>query len=75
MSATNPPTALEHYTEQARLAQEVERDAARYQWLRSEEVSTNPFYYGFWNEFAVKLRRESALDELIDTWMKKEPTP
>lgn len=47
------------------------RDAARYRWLRSEEVSTDPRYFDFWNEFNLKLCREGAMDALIDAAMKE----
>lgn len=44
----------------------------RYQWLRSEEVSTDPRYYPFWEEFMTKLTRENRMDELIDKWMSMD---
>lgn len=46
----------------------LEKDAARYRWLRSEEVATEPHYYEFWKEFEAKLTREERLDRLIDQW-------
>jgi hypothetical protein len=46
------------------------RDAARYRWLRSEEVATEPKYYEFWIDFKAKLCREEAMDKLIDAAMK-----
>src|SRR5690349_8916450 len=45
-------------TEKAALAARVERlerDAARYQWIRSEEVATEPRYYPFWKKANAKL--------------------
>jgi hypothetical protein len=44
-------------------------DAARYRWLRSEEVATDPRYYAFWNEFNAKLCREEQMDAAIDAAM------
>lgn len=44
-------------------------DAARYRWLRSEAVCTEPRYYIFWNEFEAKLCREEKMDALIDAEM------
>ena len=53
---------------------ELEQDAARYRWLRSEKVSTDPLYYPFWHEFYAKLCREGKMDALIDDAMQwKEP--
>lgn len=48
---------------------DVNRDAERYRWLRSEEVNTSPIFYPFWSEFHVKLCREEAMDALIDSAM------
>lgn len=51
-------------------------DAARYRWLRSEEVATDPYYYPFWGEFNAKLCREEKLDELIDNARtRNQPCP
>ncbi len=52
-------------------------DARRYQWLRSEEVNTEPSYYPFWEEANAKLCRLERLDSLIDKWMGgiQEPEP
>jgi hypothetical protein len=51
----------------------LERDAARYRWLRSEEASTDPRYYPFWDEFCAKSCRESRMDAAIDAAMKEKP--
>lgn len=48
-------------------------NADRYEWLRSEEVSTNPIYYPFWDEFHAKLCRLDRMDALIDKWMECVP--
>jgi hypothetical protein len=50
----------------------VSTNAERYEWLRSEEVATNPIYYPFWEEFHMKLCREDRMDALIDRWMTME---
>ncbi len=53
-----------HQIEQDRI------DAERYRWLRSEDVATNPKFYGFWREFEAKLYREDRLDALVDEAMR-----
>jgi hypothetical protein len=53
------------------LRSEGQTHADRYLWLRSEKVSTDPFFHPFWKEFDVKLCREERMDALIDTWMVK----
>lgn len=58
-------------TLRARLAG-CELNAARYEWLRSEDVATLPRYYPFWNEFLAKLTREDRMDSHIDKWMVME---
>lgn len=50
-----------------------DKDAARYEWLRSEEVATDPIYYAFWDEFYAKLVRLDRMDALIDKWMDGAP--
>lgn len=50
----------------------AQKDAERYRWLRSEEVSTEPCYYDFWQEFEGKLCREEKLDAAIDAEISKQ---
>lgn len=59
--------------ERGEMASAQERDAARYRWLRSEEVATDPRYYPFWNEFNTKLCREEKMDAAIDLAMSEPP--
>jgi len=55
----------------ARIA-ELEKDAARYRWLRSEGVATDPQYYAFWQEFNTKLCRSEKMDAAVDAAQSKE---
>ncbi len=61
------------YAECIRELQRLRPDARRYQFLRSEEVSTDPEYYPFWEEFNAKLCRLDRLDALIDSAMGEKP--
>lgn len=48
-------------------------DAARYRFLNSDVVATDPVFYPFWQEFDKKLCRGTALDALIDKWRHDYP--
>lgn len=52
--------------------QRLKLNDARYRWLRSEEVTTDPKFYPFWNEFNKKLCREEFMDSLIDAEMRAQ---